>query len=133
MKIKVFTANHNGKIEFTPEALEKLLTDTYEEGQRDCNCGKITWTNPYVGPYVNCNTANNATIEDHANTAIDNFKAESVCACNPERRAFVVDMKINDNDLKNLANALDTVVKTGTLFDPKADDVFGVLAKELNF
>lgn len=49
MKIKVFQTNPNGKIEFTPAELEKLLNDTFAEGQKECNCNKsITWINPYL-------------------------------------------------------------------------------------
>ena len=61
MKIKVFTPNANGKIEFTPAELEKLLNDTYAEGQRNCNCGShITWTSPYIAPYIST-TSNETT------------------------------------------------------------------------
>lgn len=32
MRIKIFTPNNNGKIEFTKEELEKLLEEAYQEG-----------------------------------------------------------------------------------------------------
>ena len=88
MKIKVFTPNVNGKIEFAPAELEKLLNDTYEEGQRNCNCGsKITWTNPCISTTTSTSTngapatitLNNADAKEmskHINEIIQNAAAK---------------------------------------------------------
>ena len=68
MKVKVFTPNHSGKIEFTPAELEKLLNEIYEDGQRNCNCNKsITWTNPYTN-ITPCYSATCATNSDKDST-----------------------------------------------------------------
>lgn len=53
MKVKVFQANHNGKIEFTRVELEKLLNDVYIEAYHDGEAAQreksnFTWTAPYL-------------------------------------------------------------------------------------
>ena len=87
-KIKVFIPNVNGKIEFTPAELEKLLNDIYEEGQRNCNCeSKITWANPYISTTTSASTngapatitLNNADAKEmskHINEIIQNAAAK---------------------------------------------------------
>ena len=45
MKIKVFTKNKDGKIEFTEDELKKLLDEVYSEGYNDHTW---TWQPPYV-------------------------------------------------------------------------------------
>ena len=46
-KIKVFSLNKEGKIEFTKEELEKLLNETYEDGYHEGKAHTYTWTQPY--------------------------------------------------------------------------------------
>ena len=114
MKVKVFTTNEKGKIEFTREELEKLLNDTYAEGQRNCNCGSnITWTNPYITPYVST-TNNEATT---SNTSV------------PE--VHTITTALNAADAKEISKHIDEVIKNATArIDNSA---FSKLAKELNF
>lgn len=52
MKIRVFTFNSNGKIEFTEEELRKLLDDSYWEGYY---ASKESWiyTSPNTNPITN--------------------------------------------------------------------------------
>ena len=105
MQIKVFTTNHNGKIEFTKAELEKLLNETYAEGQKNCNCGNgITWTapNPYTYPTYLSNT--DSTSAAHTVNA-------------PE--APTIKININDTDAKAASKCI--------------NDVFSKLSKELNF
>lgn len=108
MKIKVFQTNYNGKIEFTPAELEKLLNDIYEEGQRNCNCGShITWTNPYTTPYI--------TNE-------------------PNLTPYTVTTTLNSSDAKEISKHIDEVIKNATARTARIDnDAFSKLAKELNF
>ena len=111
MKIKVFTPNEKGKIEFTPEELEKLLNDTYAEGQRNCNCGSnITWTSPYITPYINCSgsTTTNASTKGAPATAT---------------------ITLNNADAKEMSKRIDEIIKTTA----ENNSVFSKLAKELNF
>lgn len=111
MKIKVFTPNANGKIEFTPAELEKLLNDTYAEGQRNCNCGSnITWTNPHITPYINCSdstTTNASTNGTPATTTIT----------------------LNSTDAREMSKRIDEIIKNAA----ESNSVFSKLAKELNF
>lgn len=111
MKIKVFTPNVNGKIEFTPAELEKLLNDTYEEGQRNCNCGSnITWTSPYLTPYINCS--------DSTTTSASTNGAPAT-------------ITLNNADAKEMSKHINEIVKNVAA---KIDsDAFSKLAKELNF
>ena len=113
MKIKVFTPNEKGKIEFTPEELEKLLNDTYADGQRDCNCGSnITWTNPYTVPYINCSgsTTTNASTKGAPET-------------------YTITTALNAADAKEMSKKIDEIIKTTA----ENNSVFSKLAKELNF
>ena len=111
--IKVFTVNGNGKIEFTKAELEKLLNDTYAEGQRNCNCGShITWTSPYITPYINCNdsTTTNASTSGAPETAT---------------------ITLNSADAKEMSKRIDEIIKNATA---RVDnDAFSKLARELNF
>jgi hypothetical protein len=113
MKIKVFTPNVNGKIEFTPAELEKLLNDTYEEGQRNCNCGsKITLASPYIIP----STSGEATTSTVSNTST------------PETHLVTT---LNAADAKEMSKHINEIVKNVAA---KIDsDAFSKLAKELNF
>ena len=114
MKIKVFTPNANGKIEFTPAELEKLLNDTYAEGQRNCNCGShITWTSPYITPYVSTTNTEVTT----SNTSAP--------------KTHTVTATLNATDAKEMSKHIDEIIKNATA---KIDnDAFSKLAKELNF
>ena len=110
MKIKVFTPNERGKIEFTPDELEKLLNDTYAEGQRNCNCGSnITWTNPYATPYINCNGS--------ATTNASTPKVHSITTA------------LSAADAKEMSKHVDEIIKTAA----ENNSAFSRLAKELNF
>lgn len=104
--IKVFTVNGNGKIEFTKEELEKLLNDTYAEGQKNCNCGNtITWPGPYITPYINCSDSNASTSG--------------------------ATITLNSSDAKEMSKHIDEIIKNATA---KIDnDAFSKLTKELNF
>ena len=48
MSVKVFQANKAGKIEFTRCELEKLLNEIYNEGYRDGEGTRWTWTSPNI-------------------------------------------------------------------------------------
>lgn len=50
MKVKVFTKNQKGKIEFTEKELQKLLDEIYSEGYSDGSRGNYIYTTPY--PYT---------------------------------------------------------------------------------
>lgn len=104
MKVKVFQTNSNGKIEFTPAELEKLLNDTYEEGQRNCNCTKdITWINPYITPCCD--------------TITTNFTKE-----------------LSKEDMERVTKEISNLVNANRALRPhEFHDVFTSLAKELNF
>ena len=126
MKIKVFQTNPNGKIEFTPAELEKLLNDTYEEGQRNCNCrSHITWTAPYLNQPM-CYQDEKTIITSATNND------ESACECaNPQRKAYTATFNINSEDAKEMSKHIDEIIKNATA---RIDnDAFSKLAKELNF
>lgn len=114
MLIKVFETNNNGKIEFTREELEKLLNDTYAEGQRNCNCGSnITWTNPYIAPYISATNREAAT----SNAS--------------EPKAHTITTALNATDAKEMSKCVDEIIKNATA---RIDnDAFSKLARELNF
>ena len=122
MKIKVFCPNQNGKIEFTPAELEKLLNDTYAEGQRNCNChanaNGITWTNPYIAPYCNTTASNAGTNDAGANNpaSTNTFK-----------------INISNTDAKEMSKQIGDFVKQFSAINNGKNDVFTNLAKELNF
>lgn len=125
MKIKVFRTNSNGKIEFTPAELEKLLNDTYEEGQRNCNCVKgITWTNPYTMPYCDTITTNLAT---------ENSKEE--CASPSHKTYPSISMKeLSKEDMERVSKEITGLLNANRSLRPhEVQDVFSNLAKELNF
>ena len=103
MKIRVFYANHNGKIEFTKAELEKLLNEVYAEGQNDRNCSKgITWSNPFSYP---------AYLGDASST--------SAAHTNNAPEAPTIKININEADAKAVSKCI--------------NDVFSKLSKELNF
>ncbi len=54
MKVKVFTPNKNGKIEFSRKELEVLLDEIYNSGWEDgrnYNGSSWWWTSPTIPPY----------------------------------------------------------------------------------
>ena len=113
MKIKVFTPNTNGKIEFTPAELEKLLNDTYAEGQRNCNCGSnITWTNPYITPYISCNGSTTTSASTNGAPA-------------------TATITLNNTDVREMSKHINEIIKNTTA--EMGNDAFSKLAKELNF
>ena len=126
MKIKVFQTNSNGKIEFTPAELEKLLNDIYEEGQRNCNCrSHITWTNPYLSP-----TSYYQDVEGITTCATSND--ENTCErAIPHSKTYTTTININSEDAKEMSKHIDEIIKNTTA---RIDnDAFSKLAKELNF
>ena len=76
MKVKVFTKNQNGKIEFTEDELRKLLDEIYNEGYWDGKGNSYIYTTPYTYtyPYTIHSTSTSATSVDCSNelkTALD--------------------------------------------------------------
>lgn len=114
MKIKVFTSNANGKIELTPAELEKLLNDTYAEGQRNCNCGShVTWTSPYITPCVG--TTNSEAITSNTSAP----------------KTYTITTALNAADAKKMSECIDEIINNAT--SKMDNDAFSKLAKELNF
>ena len=133
MKIKVFNANQNGKIEFTPAELEKLLNDVYAEGQRNCACNKtLTWTGPYLGNDVIYANQTSTTTTNTTNTTepIDNLKADTAANDKP----FIATMKLNESDVDKMVGYIHDMVNSNSAIRSKElNDAFSKLAKELNF
>ena len=72
IKIRVFSPNERGKIEFTKEELQKLLNEVYNEGKMDSytiSYGSNITTTPYSYPTI---TANNSS------TSIDKNNLTSI-------------------------------------------------------
>ena len=71
MKVKVFTKNQNGKIEFTEDELRKLLDEIYNEGYWDGKGNNYIYTTPYTHtytyPYTVYSTSTSATSVDCSN------------------------------------------------------------------
>ena len=109
--IRVFTVNGNGKIEFTKAELEKLLNEVYAEGQNDCNCGHITWTNPYTTPYINCSDSTTT------NASTSGAPATATITLN------------NIEDAKEMSKHIDKIIKNAA----ESNSAFSKLARELNF
>ena len=86
MKVKIFTPNRDGKIEFNQKDLESLLNEIYEEGYNDGkknNSGglnypagvkKIEDSNPFKWDYTSADwtTPTTSTIATSSITNIDN-------------------------------------------------------------
>lgn len=67
IKIRVFSPNERGKIEFTKEELQKLLNEVYNEGKMDSytiSYGSNITTTPYSYPTI---TANNSSTSINKN------------------------------------------------------------------
>lgn len=71
MKVKVFTKNQNGKIEFTEDKLRKLLDEIYNEGYADGytngSKGNYIYTTPYKYTYPYTLYSTSATSVDCSN------------------------------------------------------------------
>lgn len=106
MKIKVFTFNTNGKIEFTPAELERLLNDTYEEGQQNCNCN--------CGSNINYNDSTTAN-----------------ASTNDAQKTHTITATLNATDAKEMSKHIDEIIKSVT--SKMDNDAFSKLARELNF
>lgn len=52
MKVKIFYLERDNKIVFTPEELEKLLNEVYEEGKQNSNSDTHWWYSSQSGPSV---------------------------------------------------------------------------------
>lgn len=68
IKIRVFSPNERGKIEFTKEELQKLLNEVYNEGKMDSytiSYGSNITTTPYY--YSTITTSNSSTPSDKNN------------------------------------------------------------------
>lgn len=68
IRIKVFSYNEKGKIEFTKEELQKLLNEVYNEGKTDSytiSYGSNITTTPY--PYSTITTSNSSISIDKKN------------------------------------------------------------------
>lgn len=68
IKIRVFSPNERGKIEFTKEELQKLLNEVYNEGKVDSytiSYGSNITTTPY--PYSTITANNSSTSIDKKN------------------------------------------------------------------
>ena len=68
IKIRVFSPNERGKIEFTKEELQKLLNEVYNEGKIDSytiSYGSNITTTPYYYPTIT--TSNSSTSIDKNN------------------------------------------------------------------
>ena len=82
-RVKVFSPNENGKIEFTKREIEKLLQEIYNEGYRDGSQSK--WTISYGGTtgkeYTTGVSSINAVspINTVSSPAIHLDKLEGVC------------------------------------------------------
>lgn len=127
MKIRVFTLNEKGKIEFTPAELERLLNDTYAEGQRNCSCNKsLTWNGPYLQPTYRSNklTCNNAT---------DIQKNETIATNKTPATSTTLKININPEEAKEVSKYVEEVIKQFLPNAQNANDAFSRLAKELNF
>ena len=123
--IKVFTVNGNGKIEFTKAELEKLLNDTYAEGQRNCNCGSNIWTNPSITPYLPYCSDTTTSISTNNKVEPDNKEVEN--KNNSTTKSFTI--KLNPEDAKRATQYINDITKRIT----ETNDVFSHLARELNF
>ena len=113
MKIRVFNTNHNGKIEFTKAELERLLNEVYAEGQNDCNCGHITWTNPYITPYT--------SYSDSTTTSVSTKDAPATAT-----------ITLNNTDAQEMSKRINDIIGAVKAAN-QPTDVYSKLSKELNF
>lgn len=152
MKIKVFTPNERGKIDFTREELEKLLNEVYNDGFRDGEIAQRekstwTWTPPYrYSDSITLTDGTNYTntIDNHTQP-IDKLICTYDSAANRNdtsvAKSATVDvapisitMKIPEGDVKKATEQLaNLVTNQNGLAARDVVDVFSNLAKELNF
>lgn len=72
IKIRVFSPNERGKIEFTKEELQKLLNEVYNEGKVDSytiSYGSNITTTPYSYPTITTNNSS-ASIDKNNLTSL---------------------------------------------------------------
>lgn len=125
MKIKVFNFNANGKVEFTKEELENLLTEVYEDGISDGKSDSsnvITWYNsPHLGPTCSATLTTNDS-ETTTNHACCNHTKDCDHDCNCHDIEYKDDIDSIESSVSNFdVNAAKKMV----------NDVFSALAKEL--
>lgn len=91
MSVKVFQTNKAGKIEFTRCELEKLLNEIYNEGYRDGEDTRWTWTSPNIintPPYYygticpDTNTSNVIHKNGIEGTTLTSSIPDKINACN---------------------------------------------------
>lgn len=123
MSIKVFQTNKSGKIEFTRCELEKLLNEIYNEGYRDGEGTRWTWTSPNIintTPYygVTCLDTNSSKSTCDNSTAgtvtLNDSISNKADTCNASITA--TDSVSNKDEVKKIS-----VQTHGELKDGKVD------------
>lgn len=123
MSVKVFQTNKSGKIEFTRCELEKLLNEIYNEGYRDGEDTRWTWTSPNIintTPYygVTCLDTNSSKSISNNNIAgtvtLNDSIANKADTCNASITA--TDCTSNKDEVKKIS-----VQTHGELKDGKMD------------
>ena len=123
MSVKVFQTNKAGKIEFTRCELEKLLNEIYNEGYRDSEDTRWTWTSPniinttpYYGvTYLDTNSSKSIRDNDITGTVtLNNSIANKADTCNASITA--TDSVSNKDEVKKIS-----VQTHGELKDGKVD------------
>ena len=123
MSVKVFQTNKAGKIEFTRCELEKLLNETYNEGYRDGEGTRWTWTSPNIintTPYygVTCLDTNSSKSTCDNSTAgtvtLNDSISNKADTCNASITA--TDSVSNKDEVKKIS-----VQTHGELKDGKVD------------
>ena len=121
MSVKVFQTNKAGKIEFTRCELEKLLNEIYNEGYRDGEDTRWTWTSPNIintPPYYygticsDTNTSNVIHKNGIEGTTLTSSIPDKINACN----TTTADCDPNKNEAKKIS-----VQTHGELKDGKVD------------
>ena len=121
MSVKVFQTNKAGKIEFTRCELEKLLNEIYNEGYRDGEDTRWTWTSPNIintPPYYygticsDTNTSNVIHKNEIEGTTLTSSIPDKINACN----TTTADCAPNKDEAKKIS-----VQTHGELKDGKVD------------
>ena len=121
MSVKVFQTNKAGKIEFTRCELEKLLNEIYNEGYRDGEDTRWTWTSPNIintPPYYygticsDTNTSNVIHKNGIEGTTLTSSIPDKINACN----TTTADCAPNKDEAKKIS-----VQTHGELKDGKVD------------
>ena len=84
MKIKVFTKNKDGKIEFAEDELKKLLDEVYWEGYND-HPHTWTWQTPSWSPYVWTSGVKDITVSSSITNTEETVTIPSSSVINAER------------------------------------------------